>query len=118
LAAERNSQAQLVEARTKAEVQRIEAQTRAEAKRVESEAESQSHRLREEVDAEVARVRAAAELRAVQERQKIGTILRENPELLRLEELQTLRELAQNANARIYIGFDRPRPSAADLKSD
>ncbi len=43
-----------------------------------------------------------------QDRQKLGAIYRQNAELLRLEELQTLKELAQNANARIYIGFDKP----------
>ena len=37
LAAERNSQAQLVEARTKAEVEEIQGKTRAEAKRREAE---------------------------------------------------------------------------------
>src|SRR5438132_3791176 len=41
LAAERNSQAQLVEARTKAEVQKIDAQTRAEARRLQSQTEAE-----------------------------------------------------------------------------
>lgn len=54
-------------------------------------------------------MRAAAELRSFQERQKIGGILRETPELVRLVELQTLHELAQNANARIYVGVEKPR---------
>ena len=65
LAAERTSQAQLVEARTKAEV------------------------------------------RALQQSQEAAAAYAANPALLRLRELETLRELARNANARIYIGIDR-----------
>lgn len=30
-----------------------------------------------------------------------------HPALMRLRELETLAELARNANARIYIGFDK-----------
>ena len=36
-----------------------------------------------------------------------GAIYRDNPALLRLEELRALRDLAQNANARIYFGFEK-----------
>ena len=54
LAAERNSQAQLVEARTKAEVEEIQGKTRAEAKRREAEAEAVARRLQLEVEAEAA----------------------------------------------------------------
>lgn len=114
LAAERNSQAQLVEARTKSEVQRIEAQTRAEASRLEAEAEAQALRLREQAAAEGAELRSAAELRALQERARSASLLQQNPALLRLEELQALRDLAQNSNARIYIGFDKHGKLAAD----
>ena len=52
LAAERNSQAQLVEARTKAQVEEIQAKTRAEAKRREAEADAVVRRLQLEAEAE------------------------------------------------------------------
>ena len=52
-------------------------------------------------------MKAETDNRIYQERQKIGEILKTNPSLLRLEELQALRELAQNGNARIYIGVDK-----------
>jgi regulator of protease activity HflC (stomatin/prohibitin superfamily) len=107
LAAERNSQAQLVEARTRSEVQRIEAQTRADASRLDAEAEAQALRLREQATAEAEERRAAAAIRTLQERARSAELLQNNPALLRLEELQALRDLAQNANARIYIGFDK-----------
>ena len=58
-------------------------------------------------EAQAAALRAAAQFRAATEMQKAGAIYRDNPALLRLEELRALRELAQNANARIYIGFDK-----------
>ena len=107
LAAERNSQAQLVEARTRAEVQRLEADTRAETKRREAEADAEAHRLREQAETEAARLRAESELELLGQRRQFGAIFNENPALLRLEELRALRELATNGNARIYIGFDK-----------
>jgi regulator of protease activity HflC (stomatin/prohibitin superfamily) len=107
LAAERNSEAQLVEARTRAEVEQIQAQSRAEATRREAEAEAEVRRVREQADAEAVRVRAEAEARAYEERVKAAEALEGHPALLRLAELETLRELAKNANARLYLGFDR-----------
>lgn len=110
LAAERTSQAQLVEARTRAEVQRIESRSRAEGKQLEAEVEAQARRLKDEADAHAAQLRADAEIRAYQEREKIGAMFTAHPALLRLEEIQMLRDLAQNANARIYVGFDKQGP--------
>src|SRR5262249_39388452 len=55
LAAERTSQAQLVEARTRSEVQRIDAQTKADAARVQSAADAEAVRVRAEADAEAGR---------------------------------------------------------------
>ena len=39
------------------------------------------------------------------ERQKAAEALEQHPGLLRLAELETLRELAHNANARVYLGM-------------
>lgn len=107
LAAERNSQAQLVDARTRAEVEQIEAQSRAEATRREAEAEATARRVRDEAEAHAIQAQAAAESRAYEERVKAAGALEEHPALLRMAELETLRDLAQNANARLYLGFDR-----------
>ena len=106
LAAERNSEAQLVEARTRAEVEQIQTQLRAEATRREAEAEAEARRVREQADAEALRVQVEAEARAYEERVKAAEALEGHPALLRLAELETLRELAKNANARLYLGFD------------
>jgi regulator of protease activity HflC (stomatin/prohibitin superfamily) len=105
LAAERNSQAQLVEARTRAEVEEIQATSRVDAKRREAEAEAETQRLQQIAQAEAARVQSEAEAKAYQERQTAAEVLERHPALLRLAELETLRELAKNANARIYLGF-------------
>jgi len=114
LAAERNSQAQLVEARTRAEVEQIEAQSRAESSRRQGEADAEARRLEQQADAEAARLRAETETGIYEERQKAGDVLSQHPELLRLEELRTLQELARNANARIYIGFDKQWTASED----
>ena len=107
LAAERNSQAQLVEARTRAEVEQIQAKSRAESKQQEAEAEAEAQRLQQQTEAEACRVQAEAEARAYSERVKAAEVLEKHPALLRMAELETLRQLAANANARLYLGFDR-----------
>ena len=43
----------------------------------------------------------------MREREQAAQAYSVHPALLRLEELETLRELSQMANARIYIGFDK-----------
>ena len=118
LAAERNSQAQLVDARTRAEVEQIQAESRADVTRREAQAEAEARRVREEAEAEATLAKASAEARATAERAKAAEALEGHPALLRLAELETLRELAKNANARLYLGFDRHGfgAEAADAK--
>jgi regulator of protease activity HflC (stomatin/prohibitin superfamily) len=107
LAAERNSQAQLVEARTRAEVQRIEAQTRAANQQVEAEASAEARRTAALSVAEAQQITTEAEVRALREKEQAASAYSRHPALLRLAELETLRALATSANARIYIGFDK-----------
>lgn len=107
LAAERTSQAQLIDARTKAEVQRIEAQTKADAQRLQAQADAEAIRLKAESAAEATRLAVQAEIQALADRSTGANAYAEHPALLRLEELQTLRELARNANARLYLDFER-----------
>jgi regulator of protease activity HflC (stomatin/prohibitin superfamily) len=107
LAAERNSQAQLVEARTRAEVARIEAQTRAANQRVEAEASSEARRTAAHSVAEAQQITTESEVRALREKEQAASAYARHPALLRLAELETLRALATSANARIYIGFDK-----------
>lgn len=107
LAAERMSQVQLVEARAKAETQKLEAQTRTEAVRLEAEAEAASRLALARAEAEAVNVQTAAEIQALRDREQAAAAYARHPALLRLRELETLRELSQMANARIYIGFDK-----------
>jgi regulator of protease activity HflC (stomatin/prohibitin superfamily) len=107
LAAERNSQAQLVEARTKSEVQRIEAQTRIEAQRREAEADADAQKLAAEAAAEAKRIQTQAEVTTLRDRAQAAEAYTNHPALLRLEELATLRQLATSGNARLYIDFQK-----------
>lgn len=107
LAAERNSQAQLVEARTRAEVDAIAAMARAENVQREAEAAAAARRVAQQVEAETARSQAEAEAQVYAERVKAAQALEQHPALLRMAELESLRELAKNANARLYLGFNR-----------
>lgn len=116
LSAERNAQAQLVEARTKAEVQRIDALAKAEQKRLENEAALAAQRAQADADADVQRVRAEAEARAAEARQAMAGALESHPALLRLAELEALAALAKSPAARIYVDFD-PVASRARARS-
>src|SRR5262245_49605326 len=107
LAAERVSQAQLIEARTKAEVQGIEAQSRAESQRLQAQAEADTQHLHAQAQADAARLAVQTDLHTLQERSKVAAAYKDHPALLRLEELAALRELARNANARLFLNFDK-----------
>ena len=107
LTAERMSQAQLVEARTKAQQARIEANSKSEIARQASEAEREASLLNARAQAEAARIQAQSESENLALREREAQLMTQNPALLRMRELETLSALAQNAEARIYIGFDK-----------
>jgi regulator of protease activity HflC (stomatin/prohibitin superfamily) len=107
LTAERLAEAQLVDARTKAEVQRIDAQVKADTQRLEGEAYLETQRRNAEMAAEIERIKTEADIASLRERAAGADAYTTHPALLRLRELETLRELARTANARIYIGFDK-----------
>jgi regulator of protease activity HflC (stomatin/prohibitin superfamily) len=107
LATERMSEAQLVEARTKAETHRIDSAARSEAQKLAAEVEAASKRLAAESDAQAQRLRTQVEVEALHQRAKAAAAFGENPALMRLQELEAIRALAANANARIYIGFEK-----------
>lgn len=108
LAAQRQSEAKLVQARTQAEVERLQAETQAQIKRAEAAAETEATRLRREMEIEAERRAAEAEAQVIAHREQLAQMLEKYPTLLRLLELEALQELAKSSNARIYLGFDRP----------
>jgi regulator of protease activity HflC (stomatin/prohibitin superfamily) len=107
LAAERMSQVQLVDARTKAEVQQIEAEAKIAASSKEYEAYALGQRSAAETEAAVLQIKTAAELVALRERADAAQAYASHPALLRLRELETLGELGRSGNARLYVDFDR-----------
>ena len=111
LAAERLSQAQLVEARTRAQTQQIEAEASAATRKMEAETLANAARLQAQVDAEARKLRADAELHSLKDSAEAAAALASSPALLRLRELDALKELGRSANARIYIGFDKHAPT-------
>lgn len=107
LAAERTSQAALVEARTRAQTQVIDAQAKADMFGLQAEAEANASKQTATAAAEARRMAATADVEALRQLEAAGAALAANPALLRLRELDALRDLAKNANARLYIGFDK-----------
>ena len=108
LAAERTAQAQLVEARTRAQTQQIAAEAQAEISRIEAEALARTSRLQSEAEAAARKIRNEAELAALRDSEQSAKAYAAHPALLRLRELETLKELSGSANVKIYVGFDRP----------
>lgn len=106
LAAQRNSEAQLVEARTNADVEVLAAKTHSETTRLQAEAEAEAERTRQQSIAETTRLQAESEAQLLAERAKSAEILEEHPALLRLAELEAMQSLATNAKANLYIGVD------------
>lgn len=129
LAAQRLAEAQLVEARTKAERETLEAQTRAETERVAAATKAETDRvaatakaeadriaaaaraevvrLAAQAEAEAERIRAEADVEALRVRSENADAYARHPALLRLQELESLATLSRNAQARLYIGFDK-----------
>jgi regulator of protease activity HflC (stomatin/prohibitin superfamily) len=107
LTAERLSQAQLVEARTRAQTQQIEAQAKAEIRRLEAAAQAEAQRLQAESDAAAQKIATEAEIAALRQTEQAAQAYSSHPALLRLRELETLKELARSSNARIYVDFKR-----------
>jgi regulator of protease activity HflC (stomatin/prohibitin superfamily) len=107
LTAERLSEAHLVEARTKAQTQQIEAEAKAEIARLEAEAQAKALRLRVEAAAASEKVRMEAEIATLQQTEQVAQTYSSHPALLRLRELEALKDLAQLSNARIYVNFNK-----------
>lgn len=116
LATERLSEAALVESRTKAEQGRIEAGARAENDRVVAQARREAALLAAEGDAEAERIRTDAEVDALGRRAEAAAAYRQHPALLRLRELEALTALGANAEARLYIGFDKHTGPDTEIK--
>ncbi|MEO6994603.1 MAG: SPFH domain-containing protein [Lacunisphaera sp.] len=128
LAAERLSQAQLIESRTNAEQQIIAAEAKAKIKRIEADAAVENDaktsaalaeaRVKDaHAEAESMRIRTEAEVHALREQAQAAEAYAKHPALVRLRELQTLSEVGKNANARIFIGFDKHAELSADTKA-
>lgn len=107
LAAQRLAEAQLVDARTKAEKDVLEARARAEADQVTAAGKREATRLAAEADAAAQRIRVEAEVDALRRLAEAAAVYAEHPALLRLRELETMTALGGNAEARLYIGFDK-----------
>lgn len=114
LAAERLSQVQLVEARTKAETQQLDAQARAAVRRLDAEAQAVAQRLAAQAELEAQQLKQEAELKSLQERATAADAYQQHPALLRLLEIEALRDLARSANARLYINFGQDKGDDKD----
>lgn len=106
LATERLSQAQLVEARTKAEVKKIEAQAQQEIKQLQIEAEIISKQKTATQEADIQQIKTQAIIDSLKQLESVASAYNNHPALLRLQELEMLKELANNSNAQIYFNSD------------
>lgn len=108
LTAERLSQAQLVEARTKAEVRQIEVEAQAKTQILEAQAKGEAQHQAALAAADLQKIKTEADLASLRQRSQEAAAFSQHPALLRLLELETLRDLATSSNARLYINFNQP----------
>ena len=113
LGAERVSEAQLVEARTKAKVQKIEAQAKADAQRLQAQTDAEVVLLNVRSTADAARLSVHAEMESLQEREKLAGAYTTHPALLRIEELTTLRLLGETPTPDYTLTSRRSRNTTA-----
>lgn len=106
LATERLSQAQLVEARTKAEVKKIEAQAQQEITQLQIEAEIISKQKAATQEADIQQIKTQGIIDSLKQLESVAIAYSNHPALLRLQELEMLKELANNSNAQIYFNSD------------
>lgn len=114
LATERLSEAERVEANTKATTARIEAEAEADAVTKAAHAQAEAHRIAAAAEAEAVRMHAAAERDSLVDRLELAQSYAAHPSLLRLRELEALADLGKNANARLYIGAEGVRARSTD----
>lgn len=112
LAAERLSEARLVETRTELEKRKLEAANEAEVQTLRAEADAKASRSRAEAVAEAERIAAEGESAAMSAREALAKFYQQNPAMLRLKELDAMAELGRNASARLFFGFDKLPASA------
>ena len=67
-----------------------------------------------EAEAQAEQIRAAASVEALRLRSDNAAAYAQHPALLRLQELESLAVLSRNAQARIYIGFDKHQADSDD----
>ncbi len=108
LTAQRMAEAQIIQAQARADVERIEAQMKADAQQVKSEARAEETRLIAQAQADAQRLHTDAEVNALRKREQAAEAYGDHPALLRMLELETLREIAQSsgANTTFYFGTD------------
>jgi regulator of protease activity HflC (stomatin/prohibitin superfamily) len=86
---ERTTEARVVEARRGAEIDRLKAENAAQVARIEAESKAATAALALEADAKAAELAAA------------------RPELLKLKELEILKEIGKRGEHRFYVGVDK-----------
>ncbi|MBP9089439.1 slipin family protein [bacterium] len=107
LAAERMSQAQLVEARTKADTQIIEARAKSETQKLQAQAQAEAQKLMAQAESEVTKIKTESEIASLRQQEQAAQAYTTHPALLRLRELETMSDLGRNANAHIYLGLQK-----------
>lgn len=117
LKAERLSQAQMVEAKSRTAIELLESKSQAEKQVLDTETRAKMTKIQAETDAQNLTVRTESEIKAmkakndaekeiIEAKKASAELLQKYPALLRIEEIKALEAVTKNAKARIFFGVD------------
>lgn len=129
LKAERLAQAQMVEAKSRTEIELLDSKTQAEKQVIDNESKARMTKIQAETDAQNLTVKTNSEVAAMKikndaektiaEDKKVSAqLLKDYPQLLRLEEIKALSAVLKNSNAKVYFGVDPKVLSKFDFEKD
>ena len=97
---ERQGEAQLIAAEKQAEISKVQAASQAEISKVNAESAANIAKIQSETDVEKAKLKLQAD-------EDTAKLLKSNPHLIRLKELDALKEIGQAGGNHFYIGVDK-----------
>jgi regulator of protease activity HflC (stomatin/prohibitin superfamily) len=129
LKAERISQAQMVEAKSRAEIEILDSKTKSEQSVIETDAQAKIYTITAETDARTSGIKAEADAKAmniktgaeiqatkakaeaekelIRNKEELAKLFSSYPHLVKIEQIKAMEAIMRNSNAKVYMGLDK-----------